>query len=103
MGFYPVCPATDQYVLGAPLFKKVTLRLENGKQVVITAPSNNADARYVQSLKLNGQEHNRNWVSHTDLMKGALLQFTMNGIPNKNKGTTQAAYPYSYSLIEGKK
>ena len=103
LGFYPVCPATDQYVLGAPLFKKVTLRLENGKQVVITAPSNNADARYVQSLKLNGQEHNRNWVSHTDLMKGALLQFTMNGIPNKNKGTTQAAYPYSYSLIEGKK
>jgi predicted alpha-1,2-mannosidase len=97
LGFYPVCPGTDQYVLGAPLFKKVTLTLENGKQVVLNAPNNSAANRYIQGLKMNGQAYNQNWLSHQALMQGATLDFDMTAAPKTNRGTTQEAAPYSFS------
>jgi len=53
LGFYPVCPATDQYVMGAPLFKKATVHLENGNTIRINAPENSDANRYVQSLSMN--------------------------------------------------
>lgn len=97
LGFYPVTPATDQYVLGAPLFKKVTLNLENGKQVIINAPSNSADNRYIRSLKINAKDSQKNWLSHSELLKGATLDFDMSAEPNKKRGTTEADFPYSLS------
>ncbi|QJX47089.1 glycoside hydrolase family 92 protein [Hymenobacter taeanensis] len=97
LGFYPVCPGTDQYVLGAPLFKKITLNLENGKQVVLNAPSNSAENRYIQNLTLNGQAYNENWLSYQTLMQGATLNFDMAPTPNTGRGTTQEAAPYSFS------
>jgi len=97
LGFYPVTPAVDQYVLGAPLFKKVTLNLENGKQVVINAPANNADNRYIQSMKFNTKDYQKNWISHSELLKGATLDFDMSAQPNKNRGTAESAFPYSLS------
>ncbi|WP_129717917.1 GH92 family glycosyl hydrolase [Pedobacter sp. SYP-B3415] len=97
MGFYPVTPATDQYVIGAPLFKKVTLTLENGKKVVINAPSNSDANRYVNALKYNAKPHTKNWLSHSSLMKGATLDFDMKSAPNKQRGTTKADFPYSMS------
>ncbi|MGN7787121.1 GH92 family glycosyl hydrolase [Niabella sp. 22666] len=97
MGFYPVCPATDQYVLGAPLFDKVTVTLENGKQVVITSNNNNRSNRYVNALKFNGANYTKNWISHFDLQKGAKLDFSMSSTPNKTKGTKDADFPYSLS------
>jgi predicted alpha-1,2-mannosidase len=100
MGFYPVCPATTQYVLGAPLFKKITVTLENGKQLVINAPANSDKNLYVQSLQVNGVNHDKNWLDHNQLMKGAVLNFTMSGTPNKTRGVNASAYPYSMSKDE---
>lgn len=100
LGFYPVCPGVDQYVVGAPLFKKVTVSLENGRQLVITAPHNSKQNRYVQSLTWNGKEHTKNWVSHQELMRGGVLNFGMGAQPNKKRGTSKAAFPYSLSLAE---
>lgn len=97
MGFYPVCPGTTEYVLGTPLFKKLTLTLNNGKQVVIAAPQSSAENLYVQSLKWNGSEHLKNWIDHFDLLKGGVLDFTLSAQPNKQRGTTAAAFPYSLS------
>ncbi len=97
MGFYPVCPATDQYVLGAPLFRKITLTLENGKQVLIQAPKNSADNRYVNSLRVNGRVYDKNWVGHFDLMKGATLDFDMTEKPNTSRGAAKESFPYSFS------
>lgn len=97
LGFYPVCPATDQYVVGAPLFKKATLTLENGKQVVITAENNSAKHRYVDGLKVNGKPYEKNWLNHFDLMKGSVLDFNMTEKPNVKRGTEPSAYPYSFS------
>lgn len=97
MGFYPVTPATDQYVLGAPLFKKITLKLENGKELVIKAPENSSQNVYVQQLKVNGKNYDLNWISHQQLMKGGDLTFRMSSAPELTKGVNSATFPYSYS------
>jgi predicted alpha-1,2-mannosidase len=97
MGFYPVCPASDQYVLGAPLFKKLTLTLENGKQVVINAPTNSAQNRYVQTFNVNGKQYTPNWLSHKALMQGAVINVGMGATPNKARGTQDKDFPFSLS------
>ncbi len=97
IGCYPVCPGTDQYILGAPLFRKMTLELENGKQVVINAPANNETNRYVDKILFNGKVYNKNWLSHKALMEGAVIDFTMSAVPNKQLGVNAEAYPYSFS------
>ena len=100
LGFYPVAPATDQYALGAPLFEKATLHLENGNTVVINAPNNSDDHRYVRQLTVDGEVYDRNWLSHEALQSGATLDFSMDDVPNKERGTTADAYPYSLSRQE---
>ena len=97
MGFYPVCPATDEYVMGAPLFKKVTITLENGKEVIINAPANSDTNRYINKVSIDGREYSRNWLSHKALMKGAVIDIEMSDAPNKKRGTKKADFPYSLS------
>ncbi len=97
LGFYPVCPGTTQYVMGAPLFKKATLHFENGKSLVINAPANNAENFYIKSLKFNGQNYTKNYLDHNDLMKGAVLDIEMDDQPNKQRGIQTADFPYSFS------
>lgn len=97
LGFYPVTPATDQYVLGAPLFKQAIIHLENGKTIDIKAPENSAKNLYVQSLNVNLQPYSKNWLSHKELMKGAVLDFHMDDRPNKERGSQEKDFPYSMS------
>jgi predicted alpha-1,2-mannosidase len=97
LGFYPVCPGTDQYVLGSPLFNKVTLTLENRKLVVIKAENNNAENKFVDQLLINGIPSTRNWISHQDLMKGLNLDFKMSAEPNTKRGVDATDFPYSFS------
>lgn len=102
LGFYPVTPGVDQYVLGAPLFKKATLKLENGKQIVINAPNNSDANRYVNSLMLNGKPYSKNWFSHSELQKGAVMNYNMSAAPNEKRGINKADYPYSFSNDKNK-
>ncbi|MBO9632291.1 MAG: GH92 family glycosyl hydrolase [Chitinophagaceae bacterium] len=97
MGFYPVCPGTTEYVLGTPLFKKMTITLENGKTLQVNAPDNSAANQYVQQLKLNGKLHTKNYLDHFELMKGGSLDFNMGPVPNKQRGTHKTDFPYSFS------
>lgn len=97
LGFYPVCPGTTQYVMGAPLFKKATLHFENGKSLVINAPANSAENFYIKSLKFNGQNYTKNYLDHNDLMKGAVLDIEMDDQPNKQRGIQTTDFPYSFS------
>jgi predicted alpha-1,2-mannosidase len=100
MGFYPVCPGTDQYVLGAPLFPKTTVTLENGKRFVIEAPGNSAANIYTQSVLLNGKAHAKNWISHEAIQQGGLMRVNMGAQPEKTRGTKPDAFPYSYSTAK---
>ncbi len=97
LGFYPVCPATDQYVLGAPLFNKATIQLENGKQFVIAAPANSDQARYIQSAQLNGKNHDKNWIGQPDIQKGGIFELGMGIRPNTVRCTKEESSPYSFS------
>ena len=97
LGFYPVCPGTDEYVLGAPLFKKATLHLENGNNLVIDAPDNNNDNMYIESLLFDGTNYTKNYLKHEDILKGGVIKCNMGSQPNLQRGTQPADFPYSFS------
>ena len=98
LGFYPVCPGTDEYIIGTPLFKSAKLHLENGKTVTIKAENNQLDNRYIKEMKVNGKSQTRNFLTHDQLIKGANIQFQMSPVPNKQRGTKEKDVPYSFSF-----
>lgn len=98
LGFYPVCPATDEYVLGAPLFPKAVIHLENGNEIVLNAPQNSAENRYVSSLQWNQAEYTKLFVKHSELLKGARLDFNMTATPGIARQFVPADFPYSFSV-----
>ena len=97
MGFYPVCPGSNQYVLGVPYFDKLTLHLENGKQFTVTAKGNSDDTRYVNAMTLNGETYNHNYLTHDAVMNGGNIVFDMSTTPNTQRGTLAEDVPYSLS------
>ena len=99
MGFYPVCPGTDQYVLGAPYLPYLKLTLPNGKVLEIRAEGVGDKNRYVRSLKWNGEAYDKLYITHEDLMQGGVLEFKMSASPNKRRG--QKAEDKPYSLTKG--
>jgi predicted alpha-1,2-mannosidase len=101
LGFYPVTPGTDEYVIGSPLFNKATLTFENGKKLVIDAPGNSKDNVYIQDIKFNGKKINNNYFRHGELLKGGAIIFRMGSQPEKNRGVSEGAYPYSMSTEQG--
>jgi predicted alpha-1,2-mannosidase len=103
LGFYPVCPGSNQYALGSPLFRKATLRLGNGAETVVEATGNSQDNRYVRSLELNGSSYGKNYIDHETLCRGGRLRFTMSPEPNLSRGTGEDDMPYSFSRHEAKR
>ena len=97
MGFYPVCPGSNQYVLGVPYFDKLTLHLENGKSLTVTAKGNSDDTRYVNAMTLNGETYNHNYLTHDAVMNGGTIVFDMSTTPNTQRGTLAEDVPYSLS------
>lgn len=97
MGFYPVCPGANQYVIGTPYFDKMTLHLENGKTMTITAQNSNQDNKYIQSLSINGTPSTKNFFTHDQLMQGGNIQYVMGSTPNKQRGISDSDAPYSFT------
>ena len=77
LGFYPVCPASDDYAVGSPLFRKAVIHLENGRDVEITAENNSAENRYIGSMTVNGKADNDHLLHRSQLQQGATIRFTM--------------------------
>lgn len=98
LGFYTVCPGTDEYVVGSPLFKSAKLHLENGKTVTIKSDNNQPDYCYIKEMKVNGKPYSRNYLTHDQLTRGANIQFRMSPVPDKQRGTTEKDAPYSLSF-----
>lgn len=97
LGFYPVCPGTDQYVLGAPLFKNATVHFENGKTLEIKAPQNSRTNIYIKDMKVNGAEYSKNYLTHSLLQNGGVIDCVMSDAPNTERGIGMADAPYSFS------
>lgn len=97
MGFYPVCPGANQYVIGTPYFDKMTLHLENGKTMTITAQNCSQENKYIQSLSINGMPSTKNFFTHEKLTQGGNIQYVMGSTPNKQRGINDSDAPYSFT------
>ena len=97
LGFYPVTPGVDEYVMGSPLFDKVTLKLENGNEFVISSKNNSKDNVYIHSVDLNGETYENNFIKFNAIQKGGNINFTMSKEPNKNWGSKDSQLPFSMS------
>ncbi|MBB6501178.1 GH92 family glycosyl hydrolase [Pedobacter cryoconitis] len=100
LGFYSVTPGTDEYVLGSPLFKKITINLENGKQFIINAPSNSKEKVYIKSATLNGKPYTHNFIKHGDLVQGGVLELEMASQPEVSRGLAKEDLPFSLSTTK---
>ncbi|MEO9512041.1 MAG: GH92 family glycosyl hydrolase [Flavobacteriaceae bacterium] len=83
LGFYPVCPGSNEYVLTTPRFKKTVFKLGNGKQLKIVADKDPKDNPYIQSVELNGKTLNSTFIVHKQIMEGGNLSFTLSKEPQK--------------------
>ncbi|MBG6130309.1 putative alpha-1,2-mannosidase [Aquimarina sp. EL_43] len=97
LGFYPVTPGVNQYVIGSPLFKKATITLENGNEFVINAPENNQENVYIQSALLNGETYHNSYLDYEVIQQGGRLDFKMTNTPNKDWANSNEEVPYSLS------
>lgn len=82
LGLYPLQVGSEDYAIGSPLFRKATVRLDNGRKIVVKAPRNSAENVYVQGLKVDGRRHDRTWLGHEQLADGAVLEFDMGPRPS---------------------
>ena len=92
LGFYPVTPGSNQYIIGAPLFEKATLNLENGNTFTVQANRLSEKNKYIKSVTLNGKEHPFSYIQHHAIMQGGLLVFEMTDQPS-DWGTQDAFIP----------
>lgn len=97
LGFYPVAPATNQYIIGSPLFDEVILHLQNGKTFTVQAMDNHRYNPYIQKASLNGETLNRTWITTESVREGGTLNFEMGRTPNKEWAISKDAVPYSLS------
>ncbi|WP_108822573.1 GH92 family glycosyl hydrolase [Dysgonomonas sp. Marseille-P4361] len=97
MGFYPVCPGSNQYILGAPYVPYMKVKLGEGKYLEIKADKVSDKMRYVKSVKLNGKPYNKAYISYDDIKNGAELTFEMASKPNKKRLFKDGEKPYSLS------
>mgnify|MGYP000689604889 FL=1 len=92
LGFYPVTPGSNQYIIGSPLFAKATINLENGKSFMIQAKNSSSENKYIKSVQLNGKNYEFSYLNHRDIINGGKLVFEMTKQPT-NWGTKDAFIP----------
>jgi putative alpha-1,2-mannosidase len=86
MGFYPVTPGSGEYAIGSPFFSSVKIQLPDGKSFSVVAKNSSGKNKYIQSATLNGEELNRPFISHIDIIQGGKLHLEMGERPNKKWG-----------------
>ena len=95
LGFYPVTPGVPEYVIGSPLFDKVTMHLQNGSTFTIEAENNMDNNHFIQSMRLNNTTYNNTWIDYNEIQKGGSLYFKMDATPNKDFGNSISSKPFS--------
>ena len=83
LGFYPVNPASGEYIISTPMLEKATIHLPDGKTFAIKAPRKKGNEIYIRSIKLNGKKYTKNYITHQDILNGGTLEFVMSATPQK--------------------
>lgn len=102
LGFYPVAPGQNTFVIGTPLFEEATIQLDDyfdNKEFTVVAEDVSSENIYIQSATLNGQPYEKAWISHDDIVKGGILRFKMGSTPNKEWGNSQQSIPPSMTPL----
>ena len=94
LGFYPVCPGSNEFALTAPQFPQATVRLANGRTLTVTANNPRRNV-YIAAVTLDGEPVEENFITYDRLMQGGELHFTLQPRPDYDRGTDAAAEPYS--------
>ena len=89
IGFYPLSMGNDEFAIGSPQFKEVTVNLEGNKKLVIKANNNSRENVYVDSMYVNGEKYDKTFIKYGDLIKGGTIEFNMSSTPNKERGLEQ--------------
>ncbi|MDG2517385.1 GH92 family glycosyl hydrolase [Lysobacter soli] len=97
LGFYPVAPGSNEYVIGRPFMPRATLNLPNGKRFNVIADGLDDAHLYIGTATLNGKPLERAFLRHDEIMAGGELRFTMQAQPNKTWATDPSQRPYSMS------
>jgi len=97
LGFYPVCPGSNQYVIGSPCIKQGIIHLENGITFEVLTENFNRKNIFIQSVTLNGHQYHKSFITHSDIQKGGVIIFKMGPQPNKNWANNHKGLPYSMS------
>ena len=95
MGFYSVCPGTDEYVLGSPIFEKTTITLENGNEFVISAKNNSDKNVFINKANLNSEIFTKNYLTYSQIINGGSFDLEMTDNPNKTRGIKETDKPFS--------
>lgn len=98
LGFYPVTPGLPMYNIGSPVFEEAKINLPNGNTFKVIARNYAPENKYIQFAKLNGENWNKPWFRHEDLMKGGTLELFMGKYPNKEWGASPEDAPPSFSM-----
>jgi predicted alpha-1,2-mannosidase len=99
LGFYPVAPASNEYIIGRPFLPRASLNLPNGKRFTVVADNLDEAHAYIGSVTLNGQPLDRAFIRHDEIMRGGELRFTMQAMPNRQWPAAGAQRPYSMSQL----
>ncbi|MBS0579359.1 MAG: GH92 family glycosyl hydrolase [Proteobacteria bacterium] len=97
LGFYPVTPASNEYIIGRPFLPRAVLNLPNGRHFTVIASGLGEARPYVQAVTLNGAPLKRVFLRHEEIMAGGELRFTMGPKPNTGWPGAGAPAPYSMS------
>ena len=97
LGFYPVCPGSNEYAIGTPLFKKAVINRPDGKAITLEAPDNSKDNFYIKGVRINGKDWSRNYFRFEDLASGAKIVYLVGFEPDTVRGTAKEDRPYSYT------
>jgi predicted alpha-1,2-mannosidase len=97
LGLYPVAPGSPHYEIGSPLFEEAWIDVGGGRTFTVRAPGASAANLYVQSATLGGRPHERPWIAHADVVRGATLELRMGPRPNREWGARPQDAPPSVS------
>lgn len=96
MGFYPVCPGSDQYVIGSPKTKQAVIQLENGKEFIVRTRNLSEKNIYIKSIRFNGKPYIKSFITHTDIVNGGEILFEMSSKPNKQSSVYDKPYSFTH-------